>query len=209
MAKDREFLNKLLGVLFCYYNYMIPQKLQKTFFITFLVLTIGSIITFHILGYNVDIEKVRQYIKSFGILAPLIFIITYTIGTIFVPSTPFMIVAGVLFGFKYGFIYTIIGGFISSIAAFQISRRLGKEWTEKILEHKYLKRLNGYNKKLETGAVWDLIIIRVTPMPANIINILMGISRIGTRDFIIGTLIGFLPSHIVTVYLGGLIAKVL
>src|SRR3989344_1205044 len=173
------------------------QKLQRIIFIVFLVLIIGSLFIYQIFSDSFDLEQIRQYLKDFGILAPLIFIILYTLGTIFIPSTPFMLAAGVLFGFKYGLIYVIIGGFLSSTAIFHISRKLGKEWTEKILEHKYLRRLNEYNKRLETGPVGDVIILRITPiMPFNALNVLMGISRIKTRDYIIGTIIGLIPSNI-------------
>lgn len=120
-----------------------------------------------------------------------------------------MAIAGILFGFKYGLIYTIIGGFLSAIIVFAISRILGKGRADIFLQHKYLKLLEGYNKRLGEGAIWDLIIFRVTPiMPFNILNILMGISRIKTQDFVIGTILGLIPSNILTVYLGILIIEI-
>ena len=185
------------------------QKLQKIVFIVFIILVIASLFSYQTIGDNINIEQMRDYLRSFGIWAPVVFILLYTIGTIFIPSTPFMAIAGILFGFKYGLIYTIIGGFLSSIITFTVARILGKERADKFLEHKYLKLLGDYNRRLETGAIWDLIILRITPiMPFNVLNILMGISRIKVRDYAIGTVLGLIPSNVITVYFGIFITKI-
>lgn len=184
-------------------------KWQRVIFISFLVLIIGLFILFQILGYDVDSEAIRQYVKDFGVWAPLIFIVLYSLGTFFIPATPFMLAAGILFGFQYGLIYTIVSGLLSSTIVFIISRRLGKNWVEKILEHRYLKYLNKYNQKLERGAIWDIMLLRMTPiMPFNALNVLMGVSKITTRDYVIGTLLGLIPSNVLTVYIGAFITKI-
>ncbi|MEK7669189.1 MAG: TVP38/TMEM64 family protein [Patescibacteria group bacterium] len=185
------------------------QKLQKIAFIVFLILIISSLILYEIFGTSFDLEIIRQHLRDFGIWSPLIFVFLYTIGTIFIPSTPFMALAGILFGFKYGLLYTIIGGFLSSIIVFIVSRKLGKERVESILEYKYFKRLGEYNKRLEKGATWDLVVLRMAPiMPFNVLNILMGVSKIKMRDYIVGTLFGLIPSNIITVYVGTFLIKI-
>lgn len=185
------------------------QRLQRLVFVVFLILVVASIFVYQIWGNNFGLDQIRQYLKGFGIWAPLVFIILYTVGTIFIPSTPFMAIAGVLFGFKYGLFYTIIGGSLSSVLVFFISRKLGKERVDNILNNKYLKPIEKYNKRLESGGVWDLIVLRILPiMPFNALNILMGVSRIKTEDYIIGTLIGLAPSNVLAVYFGNLISKI-
>ncbi len=184
------------------------RTLQLSVFIFFVILVIFSIIAYLIWGDHLDLEEFRQFLRDFGIWAPVVFIALYTLGTIFIPSTPCMAIAGLLFGFKYGLLYTIIGGFASSLIVFTIGRLLGKEWVEKALQHRYFKYLESYNKRLERGAVWDLIILRAAPvMPFNVLNILMGVSRIKTREYIIGTIIGLLPSNLFAVYAGTFITK--
>jgi len=186
------------------------QKLQKIVFIVFLTLIAGLFILFQVMGYDTNSEEIRQFVKDFGVWAPLIFIIFYSLGTFFIPATPFMLAAGVLFGFEYGLIYTVISGFLSSTFVFITSRKLGKEWVERILEYKYLRHLNEYNQRLETGPIWDIIILRMTPiMPFNALNVLMGVSKIKTKDYIIGTLVGLIPTNVLTVYIGAFITKIL
>lgn len=184
------------------------HKLQRVAFVVFLVLIIGSLLVYEILG-GFDSEQAGQHLKEFGIWMPLIFIVFYTVGTIFIPSTPFMAAAGILFGFKYGLIYTIIGGFLSSIIVFSISRSLGKGHAENLLENKYLKYLDKYNRRLGEDGIWDIIILRNTPiMPFNVLNILMGVSKVKTEDYILGTIIGLTPTNILTVYFGDIISKI-
>jgi len=176
----------------------------------FLVAVIGSLVIYQIYADGFDLEQIRPYLKDFSIWAPVIFIVLYTLIAIFIPSTPLMAIAGVLFGFKYGLLYTTIGGILSSVLVFFIARKLGKEWAENILEHRYLKPLEKYNRRLESGGVWDLIVLRIMPiMPFNALNILMGVSRIKTADYVIGTLLGLVPSNIVVVYFGSFITKIL
>jgi uncharacterized membrane protein YdjX (TVP38/TMEM64 family) len=186
------------------------QRLQKIVFVAFIILIVGLFLAFEILGYDIDSKEIGQYLKDFGIWAPLVFVLIYILGTTFIPATPFMLIAGILFGFEYGLIYILVGGALSSIMVFIASRKLGKDWVEKILEHRYFVHLNGYNKRLETGAVWDIMLLRITPiMPFSALSILLGVSKVKTRDYVIGTIVGFLPSAIITVYLGTFITKII
>lgn len=184
--------------------------MQKIIWVIFLVLVAASIMIYEIYGENFDLEIMRQYLRDFDILAPLIFVILYTVGTIFIPSTPFMAVAGILFGFKYGLIYTVIGGFFSSVLVFEFSRKLGRDYVENFLRNRYFKYLGKYNRRLGKNGTKDLIVLRILPiMPFNVLNILMGVSKMTIQNYIMGTLIGLIPSNILAVYFGDLIADIL
>ncbi len=166
------------------------------------------ILAYQLLEEHVEIEEIRTYIESFGVRAPLVFIILYTVLTIFLPSTPLMAIAGILFGFSFGVLYTTIGGLLSSVILFYISRILGQKWVDQVLKHKYLGKLKNYNNSLNNRAIVDLIILRIMPiMPFNVLNILMGVSKITIKDYLIGTLIGLIPSNVVSVYAGAFLIK--
>ncbi len=185
------------------------DNIRKIIFIVFLVLVIFGAVSYYIWGDEISLSEIQDITKGFGIWAPIVFLVLFTVGIIFIPSTPLMALSGILFGLKYGFIYSIIGATISSIVTFYIGRYFGKTWAESILEKKYLSKINDYNKKLERGAVWDMIIFRNIPvMPLNVLNLLMSISRIKSSDYIIGTAIGLVPSNFISVYLGTIITKI-
>jgi uncharacterized membrane protein YdjX (TVP38/TMEM64 family) len=93
---------------------------------------------------------------------------------------------------------------------FFLSRKLGKEWVESILQHKYARLIDKYNQRLGSDGLWDLILLRIAPiMPFNVLNVLMGVSRIGKTDYVFGTILGLLPSNFLAVYFGDLIVKFL
>lgn len=184
------------------------HKLQKWVFIIFISIVITCITLYYALTDETSINAFRNGLGKFGIWAPLVFVILYTFGTIFIPTTPFMIIAGILFGFKYGILYTLISGFLSSILVFAIARELGKDWVESILKKKHLKYLEKYDERLAKNGILDLMIFRIMPiMPFNILNILMGVSKIKTEDYILGTMLGLTPSIALTVYFGTFIPK--
>ena len=182
-------------------------KLQRFLFGLLIALLIAAAIGFLFFGDDFSVDILRSEIQSFGVWAPLVFILLYALLVIFFPSTPFMALAGILFGFKYGLIYTLVGGTLSSLVLFGISRTLGQSWVDSILRNKYLKPLKKYNARLERGGFADLVILRILPvMPFNVLNILMGVSRMSLSTYITGTIIGLIPSHIVVVYAGNVIS---
>lgn len=184
------------------------ERLQRIAFWVFLTLVISSLAAYYIWGDELDLDIVREYLRGFGIWAPVIFIVVYILGTIFIPVTPFMALAGILFGFKYGLIYTGLASLLSSIVVFAIARKLGRDRVDDFLEKKRLNLLVKYNEKLKIHGVKSMIVLRMTPvMPFNVLNLLMGISKIRTRDYIIGTVLGLIPSNIITVYFGDIIAR--
>lgn len=184
-------------------------KVQKIVFIGFIILIVFSLVSYYIWGDEITMKEIQDVLKPFGIWAPLIFLIIFIFGTIFIPSTPLMALSGILFGFKFGFLYSMIGGTISALISFYIGRKLGKNWVENILDYRYMKKLSNYNQKLEKGAIWDTIIFRNIPiMPFNALNILLSVSRIKWQDYIIGTVIGLIPSNLISVYLGIIFAKI-
>lgn len=182
------------------------QKWQERAFVLFSSLLILGLIAYNIWGKEVPINELKFYINNLGIWAPIVFIALYAFATIFIPSTPFMAISGVLFGFKYGLIYTVIGGFVSAMFVFGLSRILGASFSEKILRHERFKKIGEYNESINEHGLWSLIVLRIMPvMPFNVLNLLMGISKIKVRDYILGTLIGLAPSNVITVYFGSFI----
>jgi uncharacterized membrane protein YdjX (TVP38/TMEM64 family) len=189
---------------------MILEKIRQFLFGIFLLVIIVAGILYVTSGENAFMQNIQETVKNAGIWAPVIFIGLYILLTIFIPSTPLMALSGILFGFKYGIIYTLIGGIISSLILFLLTKKLGSNFAEKILQHKIFEKIKKYNKRIEDDGTLELIILRIVPiMPFNALNIIMGLSGMKTYNYIIGTVIGLIPSHIVSVYLGNFLGKTL
>lgn len=90
------------------------KRIIKFLIILFIILIFILLFKYDGLKYIKDIEKLKRLIKSFGILAPLSYILLYCLITVTTISTlPLSLAGGVLFGPIYGIIYTMIGANIS------------------------------------------------------------------------------------------------
>lgn len=145
-------------------------------------------------------SKIKQYILGFGLLAPLIFIVLYTLRTLLVifPVAIFVIISGSLFGVVLGFIYSMIGAFLSASLAFFIGRYLARDTVNKYLTGK-IKLLKTRNLKAFKATLYLRLIMI---MPYDAFSYAVGATKISYRDFILGTLIGIIPEFIMYVYFG-------
>jgi len=151
-------------------------------------------------GKEFEVREIRDYAHSLGPLLPVVFIFSYIVISIFFPTTPMMALSGILFGFWQGLIYTATGGIISSFITFYIARFLGKDFVDKILHKKFLEKLEEYDQKVGRRGFLTIVVLRILPiMPFNVLNLIMGVSKIKTKDYILGTLVGLAPSHLLAI----------
>ncbi|MEK6841647.1 MAG: VTT domain-containing protein [Nanoarchaeota archaeon] len=74
-------------------------------------------------------ENIQDKVENAGIFGPLIFIILKAATIVFAPlsGTPLYLIAGTLFGFGKGVLYTMLGDFIGFSISFYISRIFGRK----------------------------------------------------------------------------------
>lgn len=183
------------------------SKIRIFLFLAFLIAVITGLFVYSLWGDEIPITEIRNYIRTSN-LTPIAFITIYAVLSVFIPTTPLMAIAGVLFGFYYGLIYSIVGGIISSSGIFLISRHLGRSFVEKLIESKATIQsfFQKYGDRIARRGFLTAMILRMTPiMPFNILGFLMGVSKVGFLDYIFGTVVGLVPSHLLTVYFGVLI----
>lgn len=142
------------------------------------------------LGVFDDKELLINYIDSYGIWAPIIFI-NMQIFQVVVPIIPGGIsnLVGVLaFGPVLGFIYNYIGAVVGSCIVYYISRKYGITIINKLFKEstikKYLKYINNNFKKI------FFIAIILPFFPDDLLCYISGISSINFKSFITIILIG-------------------
>jgi len=153
-------------------------------------------------------SHLRDQVLAFGTIAPLIFITIYSIATIFfLPGTPLTISGGLIFGKWLGTLYTVIGATIGATIAFLVARYLGESFVEDILKGKH-KKIYEYDKKLEKNGFLIVLFLRLVPIfPFNGLNFALGLTKVRTRDYILGTLIGIIPGSFALAFFGDSIAE--
>ena len=161
---------------------------------------VGMAIWFSHSYLQLDVNKIRDWILSFGVLSPIIYILLYTIRPlIFFPASILSIAGGLTFGVLMGTIYTIIGATSGAILSFYVARLLGKNMMN--------KDWKGNGKKIqyqmEKNGFLYILLFRFLPIiNFDLISYLAGISKVRISAFFFGTLIGIIPGTFAYNFLG-------
>lgn len=145
--------------------------------------------------YNLfsDRELIKDFITSFGVGAPVVFIITQILQVMFAPipgeATGF--IGGYLFGTAKGFLYSTIGLTAGSWINFTIGRFLGKRYVRKLVPVNLLDRFDNF---LKHQGIIVLFILFVFPgFPKDYLCLFLGLSTLPIKVFIILAAIGRMP----------------
>ncbi|RDX70029.1 hypothetical protein CR513_50774, partial [Mucuna pruriens] len=146
--------------------------------------------------------------KTFSppVLTLLVFASVALFPTLLLPSTPSMWLAGMTFGYGFGFLLIISAAAIGVSLPFVIG---------KIFHHKIEGWLEKYPKKASIlrsagGGSWfhqfrAVALIRISPFPYLIYNYCAVATNVKYGPYIIGSLVGMVPEIFVAIYTGILI----
>jgi uncharacterized membrane protein YdjX (TVP38/TMEM64 family) len=178
-------------------------RFQK-FIVSISVLVALAVVVWHfdLLSYA-TLENVRSFNEDHRILGPLAFILIYvTVIILLLPIIPFAILAGAVFGLFPGFLYISVGAIIGASVAFYVARHFGRGFVEKISRGKF-KKIDEYDRKIEKDGFRTVLLIRLIPLsPFKSPNYLLGFTKIRSKDYALGTILGILPESFVFAYLG-------
>jgi uncharacterized membrane protein YdjX (TVP38/TMEM64 family) len=124
--------------------------------------------------------------------SPVLFAGVYVAGSLILfPVTLMIVFTALVYPFYIGIPCALTGCLMSAILTYEIGAKTGKHTVRYIGGPK----LNRLSRRLAHRGVLAVMIIRHIPVaPFTIINILAGASHIKRRDFLLGTLLGMLPS---------------
>ena len=143
--------------------------------------------------------------EATGPFGPAAFVMTYVVLTLlFVPGTIPSLAAGALFGPVAGTLLTLTGATLGAASAFELSRRLGRSRTERLLRGR-AAAADAWIGERGLGGVIGLRLLPVVPF--NALNYAFGLSAVGRRDHLLGTAIGIVPGTVAFVALGDSITK--
>ncbi len=123
-------------------------------------------------------EKIEIFIRSLGILAPLVYIIIYMLlTTTCISVVPLSLIGGAIFGPIFGIIYTVIGAGLGLSLSFLIARYLAKDKLEKKFGNtEIFKKINN---GIKDDGWFILAITRFLPIfPFGIQNYVYGLTSI-------------------------------
>jgi len=134
-------------------------------------------------------DSVRDAIRSWGPLAPLIFISAFVLRPfIFFPSTLLFLAGGLAFGVAWGTMYAAVGGTLGAVIGFSIARLLGRDFVREQLGDRLPDLKHG---PWGVGLVFLLNLIPIVPM--TVINYGAGLSAMDVLPFTIAVAAGLTP----------------
>lgn len=165
-------------------------------------------------------DALKRYTLSFGLAAPVVFVVVQALQVTIIPIPGQVIafIAGFVFGWRPGVIYTMIGLTFGMTVVFNLSRRLGRGFVERLhgtsavgeFEKLFLNDENQpgglYEKSKEAirshGLLTFFLIMLLPGFPDNLACLVAGLTRIPIRKLLLAAIVGRFPSMLVLCLLG-------
>jgi uncharacterized membrane protein YdjX (TVP38/TMEM64 family) len=151
-------------------------------------------------------DGVARTIERMGPWGLAAFVGAYVLAAVLlVPVWILNVIAGVAFGFLRGFGVAVLGANLGAIAAFVVARALGRDRLERHIDS---ERIEAMDRAIARKGFKVVLLLRLSHMPFNVLNYVLGLTRVTFRDFALATFLGLLPSLATVVYVGTVVGSV-
>jgi len=149
-----------------------------------------------------DAGEVREYMRSYGVWAPIASLVLMIIQALAAPVPGFLIVFanGLMFGVFWGGLLSVGGQVAAAVFCFWIARSLGRAPVEALLGRFGLSSANKWFAKWGTRGVF---VSRMIPgVGFDAVSYAAGLTPIGFGAFLLATAAGTTPQTFIYAYLG-------
>ncbi len=168
----------------------------------FVLLVVGVGWVLKLFGFDVTKitpDRVREFVLSFGVWAPVIYLVIYGQPIVPLPASIITITGGLAFGPVWGAVAAVSGATIRACTQFLVARLLGREAVAKLLKGK----VAALDQRLGENSFKAVLLIRLIPnFPYDVQNYGLGFSQARFAPFAAATALGILPASFTLVYLG-------
>jgi uncharacterized membrane protein YdjX (TVP38/TMEM64 family)/rhodanese-related sulfurtransferase len=149
---------------------------------------------------HLEVAELESTVRGLGAWAPLGFVALYAAAVVlFAPGSVLTLAGGALFGPVWGTLINLTGATLGATLAFLIARYLASDWVRGRGGPRLAKVIHGVEAER-----WRFVAFtRLVPLfPFNLLNYVLGLTRIPLAQYAIATLVFMLPGAIVYTYLG-------
>jgi uncharacterized membrane protein YdjX (TVP38/TMEM64 family) len=151
-------------------------------------------------GWVTGDGNVENLLTDTGIVGPLVFVLVmWATQPLGVPGAVYMVPAGIVWPYPLAIALSWVGNMGASWIAFAFARWFGRDWVQLRIP----KRMLPYNDRLVTGGLWPIVLLRLVFGQLAPADWLLGVSKVSSRNFVIGTAIGIIPGVVLFVVAGG------
>ncbi len=150
------------------------------------------------LGRMIEPERIRNLVDAAGPAAPIAFIaLLIPLNPVLLAGAPIWI-SSTVFPLHLAIIYSIIGATVASAGTHALASYFGREWARERIPHK----LHGFRDRLETNPLKAVATLRLLLWINPGVDLLMAVSQVRPRDYLLGTIIGIALPTALRVYIG-------
>lgn len=176
---------------------------RKLLIMTLVVVACIAIVHFTPIQKLTNDQTWKHEIQHLGIWASSLFFLFSTgLIALGVPRMFLCALGGVLFGFKVGFIVGQMSALLGSYSTFVFARWGGRDWVMRRIEKS--QRLRNLLQKPST---FTIFLVRQLPIAGVIPNLILGLTPVKHRYFLLGSFLGYLPSSALVAAIGSGLGK--
>ncbi len=145
-----------------------------------------------------DLAGVRDYLRGFGVWAPVVSILLVQLQAVIapLPSFPLMYANGLLFGTWWGGLLSWASILLSAVLCFGLARRFGRPVVERLVSPAALARADRHLARYGPLAV---LVGRLVPLTAfDLLSYAAGLTRMRLLPFALATAVGMAPAVFLT-----------
>lgn len=139
-----------------------------------------------------DKERIRDWVKRFGILGPivLILVMTFQIFLLVVPNLLLFVIAIVCYGPIWGTLISLIGVTASSSLGYFLGGKVGPRTIDRFVSQKVQDKIAVFVRRYGAKAIF---IFRLSSLSTDALGFVAGILEMNYKRFILATLAGIAP----------------
>ncbi|MGM0372478.1 MAG: TVP38/TMEM64 family protein [Halobacteriota archaeon] len=167
---------------------------------------VGLVLFDYSLGSVLDPQTVRETVESFGVLAPLAFILIQATQVVVapIPGQVLALAGGYAFGPVLGTVYSLIGATIGSAIAFGLSRRFGRPAVERLVHPLTLEMVDGFLE--DHGRLAVFLVFLVPGLPDDALCFVCGLTPLPLSHLVVLSTLGRIPGYAMLSLAGGRLA---
>lgn len=169
------------------------MKKKKAFIVIGIwIVCIGTFFWLNATIWKWDAATLKEEIARTGAIAPLIYVLAYTVRPLVLfPASLLSIAGGLVFGPLWGTVWTVVGASSGALVAFVSARWLFRFWNRASPRHSGWETIQ--KEIANKGFVWILIVRLVPLVPFDVVSYGAGLSRVSIHAFFWATVLGILP----------------
>jgi uncharacterized membrane protein YdjX (TVP38/TMEM64 family)/rhodanese-related sulfurtransferase len=148
----------------------------------------------------IDTTAIEAWVQGLGVWAPIVFVLLYATATaLLVPGSVFTLAGGALFGPELGTVVNLTGATLGATAAFFATRLLLADRVRAMAGARVGQMMAG----VEAEGWRFVAFTRLVPLiPFNVLNFVLGLTRIPASHYILTSLVCMAPATIGYTWLG-------